>query len=123
MYGSFFTWKWDILTDLSSAILISGTQTYISIKFATFEIPYIIQHLATGAEGASLAPEPSLPGWKNMNRLNPGLLIQNTPQMNLLDPKKRLEAAQMEAGIMDYLESEGPLLKKFTEKNALNSGN
>lgn len=114
MYGSFFAWKWDVLTGLSSAILISGTQRYISIKFATFEIPYIIQHLATGAEGAPLTPEPSLPGLKSTNRLNPGLLIQNTPQMNLLDPEERLKAAQMVAGIMDYLESEGPLLKKFS---------
>lgn len=96
--------------------MISGTQTLISIKFATFEIPYIIQHLATGAEGAPLTPKTSLPGLKSTNRLNPGLRIQNTPQMDLLDPNERLEAAQMVAGIMDYLECEGPLLKKFSQK-------
>lgn len=96
--------------------MISGTQTYISIKFATFEIPYIIQHLATGAEGAPLTSETSLPGSKITNRLNPGLLIQNTPQMNLVDPKERLKAAQLVAGIMDYLECEGPLLKTFSQK-------
>lgn len=115
--------KMRVLTDLSSAILISGAQTYLSIKFATFEIPYIIQHLASGAEGAPFTPEPSLPGWKNMKRLDPGLLIQNTPQMNLLDPKERLKAAEMVAGIMDYLESEGPLLKNLPGRDALNSGN
>ena len=50
-----------VLTDLSSAILILGAQTYLSIKFATFEIPYIIQHLASGAKGALFTPEPSFP--------------------------------------------------------------
>ena len=119
MYGSFFAWKWDVLTGLSGAILISGTRTYISIKFATLEIAYIIQHLATGAEGAPLTPQPSLPGLKNTDRLDPGLLIQNTAQMNLLDPKERLEATQMVAGIMDYLESEGPAFEEIFQEEML----
>lgn len=89
---------------------------YISIKFTTFEIPYIIQHLATGVKGAPLTPKTSLRGLKNTNRLNPGLHIQNTPQMNLLEPKERLQAARMAAGIMDYLECKGLLLKKFSQK-------
>lgn len=116
-YDRAFVWifpclEGDFLRGLSSAILISGTQTYLSLKFVTFEIPYIIQHQATGA-GGSLTPEPLLPGWKNTNTPNPGLLIQRTPQINLLDPKERLEAAQSVAAIVEYLECEGPLLKGF----------
>lgn len=102
----------DFLGVLSSAILISGTQTYLSLKFATIEIPYIIQHQATGADG-SLTPEPLLPGWKNTNTPNPSLLIQSTAQINLLNPKEHLEAAQSVAAIVEYLECGGPLLKGF----------
>lgn len=102
-----------MLTGLSSAILVSGSQTYISIKLVTFEIPYIIQHLAMGAKGALSTLEPSLLGLENTNVLNPALFIQYTPQMNLLNPQERLEAARLVVSIMDYLECEGPLLKNF----------
>lgn len=42
--------------------------------------------------------------------------------MNLLDPKERLEAAQIVAGITDYLESEDPLWKKFSWKRCYEIG-
>lgn len=64
-----------VFTNLSSAIIILEAQTYLSIKFATFEIPYIIQHLASGVKGALFTPKLFLPGWKNMKRLDPDLLI------------------------------------------------